>query len=75
MPLMADEPYPLQANSQLSPMLHTSNRPVSGKLLFFSASLSNFGGSVTPSSVRTQVPQCIPIALLHLVSLNMLTLS
>lgn len=61
-------------NSLLSPILHVSNAP--GSRPFHSAaSLSNRGGSSTSSSVRTHVPQWIPIARLHFVSAKMLTLS
>lgn len=62
-------------NSRLSPILQTSKTPVSGILFLFRASLSFLGGSSTSSSVRTQVPQCMPSAFLHLVSWKMFTAS
>ena len=65
----------LHGKSLLSPISQTSKTPSSGISLLIKAFLSSFGGSRTSSSVKTQVPQCIPIALLHWVSLKMFTLS
>lgn len=62
-------------NCRLSPISHTSNTPVSGMPLLVRAFLRSWGGSSTSSSVNTQVPQCIPMARLHFVSLKILTLS
>jgi len=62
-----------QVNSRLSPISHTSNTPVSGISLLLRAFFSIFGGSNTSSSVNTHVPQCMPMAFLHWVSLKIST--
>lgn len=61
-------------NSLLSPISQTSKTPSSGMLFRRNAFLSSCGGSRTSSTVRTQVPQWMPMARAHWVSLNMLTL-
>jgi len=68
------EPAPVP-NSLESPISQTSKTPVSAIPFRFSASFSSRGGSMTSSSVSTQVPQWMPIARWHFVSMNMFTLS
>ncbi len=63
------------AYSRLSPISQTSNTPSSGMPLFASAVFRRRGGSRTSSHVNTHVPQCMPSACLHFVSVKMLTLS
>lgn len=48
-------------------MSHTSKIPCSAIPLLLRALLSSIGGSSTSSSVKTHVPQWMPIARLHLV--------
>lgn len=63
------------SNSRLSPISQTSNTPVSPKPSSFRASMSFCGGSSSSSVVSAHVPQCIPSAFLHRVSLNIRTAS
>lgn len=64
------------SNSHDSPISQTPKPPLPCSIPFHAhASLSSFGGAMTSSSVKTQVPQCMPSALTQRVSTKMLTAS